>query len=128
MDRITAHGRLHASIMAAQYDDRCTIRRIGKTTGADMGSRSTETIIATDVPCKLSASSGDERVIAGATEGRTALTVRMPAWEGVRPLDLDSNCYLDIAARGEVEAQTLHVIAPLPSSGLKLEAVTERTS
>jgi hypothetical protein len=52
----------------------------------------------------------------------------MPAWQGNTPITLDSLCSLDVAARGEIASYTLTVIAPLPSSGLKVDAVTERQS
>jgi len=128
MDRLTAQGHAFATSSAAMYDDRCTIRRVSKTKGADMGNKSVETILATDVPCKLSPASAQERQVAGATEGSTAYKVRIPFWTGSEPLQLDSACYFDIAARGRVEAQTLHVIAPLRGSGTRIDAVAERQS
>lgn len=126
MDRLTAQGQALATIVAAMYTDRCVIRRVSKVKGADMGNRNSETILASAVPVRLTPASATERQIAGATEGATAYKVRLAPWQGDVPVELDSTCYLDIAARGRVEAQTLHVIAPLPSSGLKLEAVAER--
>lgn len=114
---------------AAMYVDRLTIRRVSKVKGADMGNTNTETVLASDVPCRLKASSAQERQIAGATEGSTAYTVRMPYWQNETPIQLDSTCYLDIAARdGGVAAQTLHVIAPLPGSGTLIDVVVERQS
>ena len=128
MDRLTATGQAFATSAAAMYVDRCTIRRRVSTKAPDGGNLVTQQIIASDVPCRLSASSADERLTAGAPEGRTAYTVRMPAWQGEIPIRLDSECFLDIAARGRVEAQSLAVVAPLPSSGLKLDAVAVRQS
>lgn len=129
MDRLTAQGKALEVITAAAYDDRCTIRRVSKVKGADMGNTNRETILATDVPCRLSPSSAQEREIAGAQEGSTAYTVRFPYWQNGAPITLDSTCYLDIAAReGGVASQTLHVVAPLPGSGTKIDAVAERTS
>jgi hypothetical protein len=127
-DRLTRQGKAHSASALRKFTDRCTIRKVSKVKGPDMGNVNRETILASDVPCKLSPSSADERQIAGATEGRAAYTVRIPFWQGDTPIDVDSTCYFDIAARGEVEAQTLHVIAPLPGSGTKIDAVAERTA
>ncbi len=128
MDRLTAQGKAYSTVQAAEYTDRCTIRRVSKGKGSDLGNMNVETVLATNVPLRLKVSSATERDIAGAREGSTAYTVRLAAWQNGVLVQLDSTCYLDIAARGEVEAQTLHVIAPLHQSGLKLEAVTERQS
>lgn len=127
MDRLTAQGQAFSVAAATMYTDRCTIRRVSKVKGSDMGNTNSETILATGLPCRLSSSSATERQIAGATEGSTAYTVRIPYWQNGAPVRLDSTCYLDIAAReGGVPAQTLHVIAPLPGSGTMLDAVAER--
>lgn len=129
MDRLTAQGKAFASHAEAAYDDRCTIRKVSKVKGADMGNTNSETILATDVPCRLSSPTAQERQIAGATEGSTAYMVRIPYWQNDTPITLDSTCYFDIAAReGGVPAQTLHVIAPLPGSGTKIDAVAEKIS
>jgi len=129
VDRLTAQGQAFSVMATAMYTDRCTIRRVSKVKGADMGNTNSETILASDVPCRLQPSSAQEREVAGATEGSTAYTVRLPYWQNDVPVALDSTCYLDIAAReGGVEAQTLHVVAPLPGSGTKLDAVAERTT
>src|SRR5690242_15768209 len=115
MGRLTAQGKAFQSFAAAAYDDRCTIRKVSKIKGVDMGNTNGETILASDVPCRLSPSSAQEREIAGATEGSTAYTVRIPFWQNGSPITIDSTCYFDIAAREGVAAQTLHVVAPLPS-------------
>jgi hypothetical protein len=122
MDRLTAQGQAFAIIAAAMYTDRCTIRR-RRSTKVGLDTTFASEVLASNVPCRIRPSSAYEKETAGATQGSTAYTVRMPAWDGQTPLILDSKCLLDIAARGEVEAQTLTVIAPLPSSGTKLDAV-----
>lgn len=128
MDRTTQVGRDFAIMARAMYDDRCTIvRRVSTKSGLDTVSASQ--VIATDVPVRIKPSSASEKETAGATVGSTAFTVRMPAWDGDSVIQLDSKCYLEVEARdGGVEAQTLNVIAPLPSSGLKLDAVAVRQS
>lgn len=127
-DRWTRQGQSRARSAERRYVDRCTIRRVGKSKGTDGGNTNRETILATGVPVKLEAASAEERQIAGATEGSTVYKVRIPYWQSDAPIDLDSTCYLDIAARGEVEAQTLSVVAPLSGSGTKLDAVAVRQS
>lgn len=127
MDRLTRQGQAHAGTAPRKYTDRCTIvRRISTKSGLD--TTFARSVLASDVPCKIRPSSASEKETAGATQGSTAFTVLMPAWSGDSPLELDSKCLLEIAARGRVEAQTLTVVAPLPSSGTKLEAVTVRQS
>lgn len=128
MDLLTKKGKMFANIAEKMYTDRCTIRKVSKAKGADMGNTNSQTILAANVPCRLSPASAQERLTAGATEGSTTYAVRIPYWQDDTPIRLDSTCYLDIAARGEVEAQTLHVIAPLPGSGTKIDAVAERQS
>lgn len=129
MDLLTAKGKMFANAAKDKYTDRCTIRKLSKVKGADMGNTNRETIIATDVPCRLSPSSAQERQIAGATEGAAVYTVRLPYWQDDTPIQVDSTCYFDIAAReGGVGAQTLHCIAPLPDSGTRIDAVAERIS
>ena len=128
MDRLTRQGQANANTAERKYTDRCSIRRVSKTKGADMGNKSVETTLASDVPCSLSPASAREREIAGATQGSTAFKGRIPYWQGDTPIQIDSTCYFDIAARGRVEAQTLHVIAPLPGSGTRIDAVAERQS
>lgn len=128
MDRLTTQGQAFEVMAGAMYTDRCTIRRVSKVKGADMGSTNSEMILASNVPCRLSPASAQERQIAGATEGSTAYTVRIPYWQEGTPITLDSTCYFDIAARELVAAQTLHVIAPLPGSGTKIDAVAEKQS
>lgn len=126
MDRLTYQGQCFARMAAAMYADRCTIRRVTKSKAADMGDLVDDEILAIDIPCRLRIASANEMAFAGGLEGNVAFTVRLPAWKDDAVLTLDSNCFLDIAARGEVEAHTLAVVAPLPYSGLLLEAVTER--
>lgn len=127
MSRLTAQGQAFSVSQGAMYDDRCTIRRVSKVKGSDMGSTNLETVLAANVPCRLSPSSAQERQIAGAEEGSTAYTVRLAEWQNGAHVRIDSTCYLDIAARdGGVEAQTLHVVAPL--RGSQLDAVAERIS
>lgn len=127
MDRLTTQGKALSVIRAATYTDRCTIKRkVSQKSGLD--TTYTQQIVAVDVPVQIKPASAAERQIAGATQGSTAYSVRLPAWQGDSVIDLDSKCFLEIAARGEVEAQTLQVIAPLSSSGVKLEAVAVRQS
>lgn len=130
MDRSTQTGKMFADMAAAMYDDRCVIRRRNSTKSPDGGNLVTESIVASDVPCRLSASSADEKLTAGAPEGRTAYTVRMPMYHNEILIKLDSECFLDIAAHeGGVEAQSLAVVAPLPGgSGAKIDAVAIRQS
>jgi hypothetical protein len=128
MGRLAAQGQAFQAFASAAYEDRCTIRRVSKVKGSDMGSTNAETILASNVPCRLSPASADERVIAGATEGSTAYTVRIPFWQGEHPITVGSTCYLDIAAREGVGAQSLAVKAPLPSSGTKVDMVAIRQS
>ena len=112
---------------AAMYEDRATIRRRVRTKATDGGNLVADEILASDIPIRIKPSSAQEKEIAGATEASTAYTVRMPAWQETVPLVLDSKCFLDIAARdGGVEAQTLSVVAPLPSTGSMLDAVAVR--
>lgn len=123
MDRTTAQGQAFETIAAAQYDDRATIRRRVTTKSSSGGNVVNDEIVAENVPVKIKPSSAQEKEIAGATEASVAYTVRMPAWQNSEPIKLTSPCFLDIAARGDVEAHTLSVVAPLPSSGAKLDAV-----
>lgn len=126
-DRLTRQGQAFAGAARRMYTDRCNIvRRVSTKSGLD-NVLSPQTI-ATDVPVKIKPSSAEEKQIAGATVGSTAFTVRMPAWDGDTPLALDAQCILEIAARDKVEAHALSVVAPLPSSGVKLEAVAVRQS
>lgn len=109
------------------YVDRCTIkRRVSTKVGLDT-TYAPETL-ATSVPCRIKPSSASERETAGATQGVTTYTVRMPQWHGDAVIVIDSKCYLEIAARGEVDAQTLNIIAPLPSPSGTLDAVAIRQS
>lgn len=128
MDRLTAQGKAFAVQAAAMYTDRCNIvRRVSQKSGLD-NTYAPQTV-ASDVPVRIRPSSAQEKETAGATQGSTAYTVRMPAWDGDTLIALDSTCVLEIAARdGGVEAQTLNVVAPLPSSGTKLDAVAVRQS
>jgi len=126
MDRLTAQGQAFATAQRAMYSDSCTIRRVVTTKGADLGNLSTSQVVVSNVPLRIKESSASEMQIAGMTQGIVGYTVRMPAWNGNTPINLTSNDFLDIAARGEVEAYTLSVVAPLPSSGVMLEAVAER--
>lgn len=122
-DRTTQQGQAFETIAGAMYDDRCTIRRRVTTKSSSGGNLVNDQIVAADVPVRINPSSAQEKEIAGATQGSTAFTVRMPAWQNETPIDLSSPCFLDIAARDGVEAHTLSVVAPLPSSGAKLDAV-----
>lgn len=129
MDRLTAQGQAFSTMAEAMYTDRCTIRRRVASKAADGGNLVTDHVLAADVPCRIRPSSAQEKEIAAATQGSTAYTVRIPAWQHEVPVDLDSSCFLDIAARdGGVEAQTLSVVAPLPSSGTQIDAVAVRQS
>ena len=127
MDRTTFTGQAFDTMASAMYDDRATIRRRVRTKATDGGNLVADEVLASDVPIRIKPSTAQEKEIAGATEGSTAFTVRMPAWQADVPLTLDSKCFLDIAARdGGVEAQTLTVVAPLPSTGSMLDAVATR--
>jgi hypothetical protein len=123
MDRTTTQGQAFETIAGAMYDDRCTIRRRVMTKDTAGGNVPVNQILASDVPVKIRPASVSEVEFAGATQGRSVFAVRLPAWQGETPIDLSSPCFLDIAARGEVEAHTLSVVAPLPSSGARLDAV-----
>lgn len=125
MDRETAQSQGFASFTKAAYRDRCTIKRkVSAKSGLD--TTYTQEIVATDVPVRLRPSTAQERQVAGATQGSTAFTARIPAWQGQDIIEIDSKCFLEIAARGKVEAQTLQVVAPLPSSGAGIDAVAIR--
>jgi len=130
MDRSTQAGQMFATMAETMYDGRCVIRRRVSRKAPDGGNLVTESIVASNVPCRLSASSADEKLTAGAPEGRTAYTVRLPSFHNEIPIKLDSECFLDIAAHeGGVEAQSLAVVAPLPGgSGSKIDAVAVRQS
>lgn len=123
MDRQTFTGQTFETIARAQYEDRATIRRRVSTKAPDGGNLVSDQIIASDVPIRIKPSTAQEREIAQATEGTTTYTVRMPAWKDQTLIKLDSDCFVDIAARGEVEARSLAIVAPLPGTGVKLDAV-----
>lgn len=123
MDRSTFTGQTFETMAAAMYEDRATIKRRVSTKGPDGGNLISDQILASDVPIRIRPSSAQEKEIAGATQGSTAYTIRIPAWQGPVPIRLDSDCFLDIAARGEVEARSLSIVAPLPGTGSKLDAV-----
>lgn len=125
MDRLTAQSQAFATIAQAVYTDRCTIKR-KVSTKSGLDTTFTQQIVATNVPCRLRPSSAEEKQIAQATQGSTAYTVRIPMWQGQSVIEIDSKCFLEIAARGKVEAQTLQVVAPLPSSGAGIDAVAIR--
>jgi len=93
-----------------------------------MGNSNSETILASNVPCRISPSSANERMVAGAVEGVASFTVRLPFWQGDHPITVGSTCLLDIHAREETPAQTLAVIAPLPGSSTKIDMVAIRQS
>jgi hypothetical protein len=111
----------------AMYEDRMTIRRRAVTKDTSGGNLPRDQVIASDVPCRIKPSTVGEKQIAGATQTATAYTVRSPRLQSDQPIKLDSSCFLDIAARGEVEAHTLSVVAPLPHTG-HVDAVTVRQS
>lgn len=125
MDRLTAQSQAFSTIAKAVYSDRCTIKRkVSAKSGLD--TTYTHEIVATDVPVRLRPSTAQERQVAGATQGSTAFTARIPSWQGGNVIEIDSKCFLEIAARGKVEAQILQVVAPLPSSGAGIDAVVIR--
>lgn len=127
MDRLTAQSKGFESFTKAAYGDKCTIKRkVSSKQGLD--TIYSHQVIAVNVPCRKWPSTADERQVAGATQGSTAYTVRLSLWQGDSVIDLDSTCFLEIAARGKVEAQTLQVVAPLPSSGAGIDAVAIRQS
>lgn len=130
MDRLTAQGQVFGTMARAMYVDRCTIRQRTNTKTASGANLPGVNVIASDVPIKIRPASADEKEVAGALQGSTAFSVSIPSWQGQTVTELDSTCSLEIAARaeGKVEAQTLQVVAPLPSSSSKLKAVAVRQS
>lgn len=125
MDRLTAQELAFSTIAKATYSDRCTItRKVSAKSGLD--TTYTHQVVATDVPIRLRPSSAQEREVAGAVQGTTAYTARIPLYQNGNVIELDSKCFIEIAARGKVEAKTLQVIAPLPSSGAGIDAVAIR--
>lgn len=125
MDRLTAQGQAFEVMSRAMYTDRCTIQRPTTTKGPTGGNvPGAAEVLATDVPCRRWSSSANEREFAGAPHGSNAYTVRMPEWHNSQMLEVDSRCELVIAAReGGAAAQTLKVIAPLPSGSGKVDIV-----
>lgn len=124
MDRLTAQGKTFGIAAAAMYVDRCTIMRPSSTIGPHGGRiPGAPTVLAADVPCRTSPASASERQLAGATQGETALKIRMPAWQDDQLVEVDATCEIIIAARGGIPAQTLKVVAPLPNQGLTLEVI-----
>lgn len=114
---------------AAMYDDRCTIRRLTSTTGTHGGQiPGSPTVLATDVPCRTRPASATERQVAGATQGETALVIKMPAWHNDAPLTVEARCEIEIAARDAIAAQVLKIIAPLPNQGISIEVVATKVS
>jgi hypothetical protein len=127
MGRLTAQGKAFASHAEVAYEDHCTIRRRVVTKDSGGGNLPRDQIIASNVPCRIKPSSVGEKQLAGATQSATAYTVRVPRLHLGQSLRIDSTCFLDIAARDEVEAQTLSVVAPLPHTGY-VDAVAVRQS
>lgn len=123
-DRFTRQGQSRARSAERRYPDRCIIRRPKSTSGTHGGQKpASPEILAVDVPCKTEPASASEKQLAGATTSETALKVKMPAWQGETPIQIDATCELEIAARGALSAQVLKVVAPLPRRGLTLEVV-----
>lgn len=124
MDRLTAQSQAFSSFSTAAYDDRCTIQRPTSAKGSTGGNvPGAPQVLATNVPCRLSASSASEREFAGAPQGATAYTVRLPQFKGSMPLEIDSRCELVVAARGSIASQTLKVTAPLLDMDGKIDVV-----
>ncbi len=127
MSRLGAQAKAFQSFTGAAYEDRCTIRRkISAKSGLD--TTYSTSVIASNVPCRIRPASASERELAAATEAATSYAVRMPFWQGLSPVSLDSTCSLDIAPRDRIADYTLHVIAPLPSSGTVIDTVAVKQS
>jgi hypothetical protein len=126
MGRLAAQSSAFSTIAEATYEDRCTIRRRTITKSSDGGNLVSPQTLASNVPIRIKPSSAQEKEIAGATQASIALTVRMPALQGSELIALDSLCSLDVDARDGLAAYTLAVVAPLPSSGTKIDAVALR--
>lgn len=124
MDRLSRQGQAHANTAQRKYTSRCTIRRAGTTKGPHGGQiPATPEVLASGVPCDVAPASASEKQLAGATVSETALKVRMPAWQGETPMEIDATCEIEIHALGALPAQLLKVVAPLPRRGLTLEVV-----
>lgn len=122
-DRLTIIGKGIATARAAMYSDRCTIRRVSKMKGADMGNVNTETVLASDVPCRIRPASATEREIAAATEATVVYAVRMPAWQSSERVTIDSQCEIELAFRDGAASPSdrLRVVAPLNNQGTAVD-------